>query len=194
MLASCAIDNGCIIILRAVQIAKIDRLHTFGTARGPGVAKIDILKTFGKTYVRQTERQTDRQTDRKNCTAKSLGLGLAQARPNYQVTPAFKTVNLLIPVNLQAGLCSQESCERLEVASYHPRPPDEPNPDKLSIALEPESVQDITESLRIAQSEADDKIQELETLNCQTKDSLRATEEAQAKESKRAQNALSTGK
>ena len=54
--------------------------------------------------------------------------------------PTFKTVNLLIPVNLQAGLCSQESCGRLEVASYHPRPPDEPNPDKLSIALEPESA------------------------------------------------------
>ena len=46
-------------ILRAMQI---DRIRYSRPARGPEVAKIDILKTFGKTYVlyyRQTLRQTE---------------------------------------------------------------------------------------------------------------------------------------
>ena len=52
----------------------------------------------------------------------------------------------LIPVNLQAGLCSRESCGRLEVASVmlsflrQPSSSSEPKPDKVSLALEPESA------------------------------------------------------
>ena len=34
-----------------MQVAKIDRLHTFGTDGPPEVAKIELLNTFGKTYV-----------------------------------------------------------------------------------------------------------------------------------------------
>ena len=51
-----------------------------------------------------------------------------------------------LPVNLQAGLCSLESCGRLEVASTtlsflrQPSSSSEPKPDKLSLALEPESA------------------------------------------------------
>ena len=60
-----------------MQIAKIDCLLIHSVQpEVPEVAKIDILKhSVRHTY--------DRKTDRKNCTAKSLGLGLAQARPNY---------------------------------------------------------------------------------------------------------------
>ena len=51
-----------------------------------------------------------------------------------------------IVVNFQAGLCSRESCGRLEAASdtlsflRQPSSPSEPKPDKLSLTLEPESA------------------------------------------------------
>ena len=42
-------------ILRAMQVSKIDRLHTFSTDGGPEVAKIEPLNTFGKTTGKNAE-------------------------------------------------------------------------------------------------------------------------------------------
>ncbi len=42
---------------------------------------------------------------------------------------------------MQAGLCSYQPCSKLTVASHQvPRTPSEPEPDRLSLALEPESA------------------------------------------------------
>ena len=40
----------------------------------------------------------------------------------------------------QAGLCSQGSCTTLQLASHSLEPPNEQHPEKLSLALEPESA------------------------------------------------------